>query len=72
MLYETAAIECLNFQRSGKFEPSFLLFLPVAVHVAEDDACHVSALHLLSREQQILITRVRQQVLQVLNEFATL
>lgn len=47
MLHEATTVEGLDLERGGQSQPLFLLFLPIAVHVAEDDSSHVSSLHFL-------------------------
>lgn len=69
---EAATVERLDLEGCGKLEPLLLLFLPVAVHIAEYNARHVSTLYFFGGEQQILIACVSQQVFQILDELASL
>ncbi len=58
VLDKAAAVECLNFKCCCQFATLLPFVLPVAVHVAEDDASVVSALNLLCRKKQVFVMGV--------------
>ena len=60
MLDKAPAIESLNLESGREFSPLVLHFLPVAIHVAEDDSRIVSHLDFFSRKKQIFVARIRQ------------
>ena len=71
VFHEAATVVGLNLEGGSEASPFAFLLLPIAIHVPEDDACVVTHLDFFSREKEVLVACVRQQVFEVFHKLSS-